>query len=141
MKPSPAADDTRGPARRGDRGHPSAPAPTTASGARDRVSALLQCAGVSLDTVTAADALLVTSELVTNAIRHGGGVTAFHADIADDALYLSVSDGHPRFPYPRTAVPGHPGGYGWPLIQRLTERVDVSSHSGGKTVAVVLRLL
>lgn len=114
--------------------------PATAAAARERVSALLRHAGISPDSVTAADALLVTSELFTNAIRHGGGVTAFHTEIADDALHLSVSDMCSRPPIARTGSSEHPGGYGWPLIQRLTEHIAIDSHAAGKTIATVLRL-
>ncbi|MCY0940354.1 ATP-binding protein [Streptomyces antarcticus] len=135
-----AADDTRGSTRRGDRARADDATPATAAAARARVCELLRRAGISLDSVTAADALLVTSELVTNAIRHGGGITAFHTEIADDALILSVSDASPRAPVPRTGSVDHPGGYGWPLVQRLAERVDISSHPGGKTIGTTLRL-
>ncbi|MFD3325007.1 ATP-binding protein [Streptomyces sp. NPDC058701] len=151
MNPPTAADDTRGSLRGGDRPSAAAPAtaaappvtaagPVTAAAARATVGELLRRAGVDPDGVTAADALLVTSELVTNAIRHGGGITAFHAEIADGALHLSVSDANPRTPVPRTGSPDHPGGYGWPLVQRLTERIDISSHSGGKTINTTQRL-
>ncbi|MCY0963440.1 ATP-binding protein [Streptomyces sp. H27-H5] len=122
----PAADSTR--------------VPATAAAARARVCDLLRRAGISLDSVTAADTLLVTSELVTNAIRHGGGLTAFHTEIADDTLLLSVADANPHAPEPRTGTPDRPGGYGWPLIKRLTERVDIRSHLDGKTISAELRL-
>ncbi|MFD3805569.1 ATP-binding protein [Streptomyces sp. NPDC058619] len=150
MNPPTAADDTRGSIRGGD--HPSvaapvtaappatAAAPVTAAAARATVGELLHRAGIALDSIMAADALLVTSELVTNAIRHGGGITAFHTEIADDALHLSVSDANPRAPASRTGSLDHPGGYGWPLVQRLTERIDISSHPGGKTIGTTLRL-
>ncbi|MFJ5026393.1 ATP-binding protein [Streptomyces goshikiensis] len=115
-------------------------APASAATARSRVRDLLRRAGVSLDSVTAADVLLVTSELVTNAIRHGGGLTAFHAEITDDALFLSVADASPHPPLPRTGTPDRPGGYGWPLVQRLADHVDVRSHGSGKTISAELRL-
>ncbi|CAM5674748.1 ATP-binding protein [Streptomyces avidinii] len=118
------------------------PAVTTSATARRAVSELLRKAGVGLDGVTAADALLVTSELVTNAIRHGGGLTDFRTAIEGDVLYLSVSDANPHPPAPRSTGPGHPGGYGWPLIQRLTEHIDVIPLStGGKTITTRLRLV
>ncbi|MGW2441858.1 ATP-binding protein [Streptomyces goshikiensis] len=115
-------------------------APASAAAARSSVRDLLLRAGVSLDSVTAADVLLVTSELVTNAIRHGGGLAAFHIEITDDALLLSVADTNPDPPLPRTGTPDRPGGYGWPLVQRLADRVDVRSHGGGKTISAELRL-
>ncbi|MGW5847673.1 ATP-binding protein [Streptomyces sp. NPDC055254] len=120
-------------------GHPPGP-PATAAAARDRVSALLQHAGISLDSVIAADALLVTSELVINAICHGGGIIAFHIDIADDTLHVTVEDKDPRGPSARTVTPGEPGGYGWPLVQRLAQHIRITSHPHGKTITASLRL-
>ncbi|MFF2404600.1 ATP-binding protein [Streptomyces goshikiensis] len=156
MNASREADDSRGCGSREDHGHmtvapptalaPAAPAPgpahapASAAAARSSVRDLLRRAGVSLDSVTAADVLLVTSELVTNAIRHGGGLAAFHIEITDDALLLSVADTNPDPPLPRTGTPDRPGGYGWPLVQRLADRVDVRSHGGGKTISAELRL-
>ncbi len=119
---------------------PSEAPPGSAAAARARVRELLVMAGVSLDSVIAADALLVTSELVTNAIRHGDGVIAFRADIAGDVLRLSIADANPRPPVARTGTVDHPGGYGWPLIQRLAEHVDCSTRADGKTITTALRL-
>ncbi|MCX4718687.1 ATP-binding protein [Streptomyces virginiae] len=135
MNTSPASEDSPSP----DERLPGRP-PESAAAARARVCEVLRLAGVGLDSVTAADALLVTSELVTNAIRHGGGVTAFRADIADDVLLLSIGDADPRLPAPRTGTVERPGGYGWPLVQRLAERVDCRTHPDGKTISTVLRL-
>ncbi|MFD3549176.1 ATP-binding protein [Streptomyces sp. NPDC058655] len=113
---------------------------TTAAAARHHVSESLQRIGVGLDSVIAADALMVTTELVTNATRHGGGITLFRTDITGDALHVSVGDASTRTPTARRSDPGQPGGYGWPLIQRLAEHIDVTLHPGGKTIRAVLRL-
>ncbi|WOI61248.1 ATP-binding protein [Streptomyces fradiae] len=91
------------------------------------------------------DVLLVVTELVTNALRHGGGVTAFHAELDGDgdALTVEVADASPAPPHTRphgddpAAVPG---GFGWPLVRRLSHRVAVTPTPGGKTVRAVLRL-
>ncbi|MFD7027330.1 hypothetical protein ACFWAR_04755 [Streptomyces sp. NPDC059917] len=40
----------------------------------------------------------------------------------------------------RTGTTERPGGYGWPLVQRLAARVECRAHDGGKTVVAVLRL-
>ncbi|MFD7079319.1 ATP-binding protein [Streptomyces sp. NPDC059918] len=140
MNTSRDSDDVAVPRQRGE-GEllPTGP-PGTAADARARVCEVLLLAGVSLDSVTAADALLVTSELVSNAIRHGGGVTAFRAGVADGLLYLSIGDASPLLPAPRTGTVERPGGYGWPLVQRLAERVDCRTHPEGKTISTVLRL-
>ncbi|MFI5761779.1 ATP-binding protein [Streptomyces sp. NPDC051563] len=136
----PTADTADGPAPRSAGSPAAVSAPCSAAEARRQVCALLQQAGVGLDSVTAADALLVTSELVTNAIRHGGGLTCFRTEIMGEALLVDVSDTSPHVPTTRAAAPAQPGGFGWPLIQRLAARVDVRRHSRGKTITTVLRL-
>ncbi|MEV6582755.1 ATP-binding protein [Streptomyces sp. NPDC051582] len=141
MNTSRDSDDATIPGQRQDATPRPARPPGSAADARARVCEVLLLAGVSLDSVTAADALLITSELVSNAIRHGGGVTAFRADIADGLLSLSIGDASPLLPAPRTGTVERPGGYGWPLVQRLAERVDCRTHPEGKTISTVLRLL
>ncbi|OEJ35422.1 hypothetical protein BGK67_02570 [Streptomyces subrutilus] len=101
---------------------------------------MLDQAGISLAGVAAADALLATSELVTNALRHGGGVTAMTCHVADGMLHLSVSDANPRPPATRTGSPEQPGGFGWPLVQHLAQRVTISMHTTGKTIGITLPL-
>ncbi|WP_369188799.1 ATP-binding protein [Streptomyces sp. R08] len=137
MHPPPAVDGNPS-----ENSHPVARAPDTAAAARRQVTELLRAAGVSADSVAAADALLVTSELVTNAIRHGGGVTAFHATLDGDTLRLAITDARPQRPVPRSTGHGHPGGFGWPLVRRLTEHVDITPlPDGGKTITTVQRLV
>ncbi|GAA3310204.1 ATP-binding protein [Streptomyces cinereospinus] len=85
------------------------------------------------------DILLVATELVTNALRHGGGLTAFDARLDGDTVVLSVSDASPT--PPRTVPRSHPaapGGFGWPLVRRLSRHVTVTPTGGGKTIEVVL---
>ncbi|WP_392892919.1 hypothetical protein [Streptomyces sp. LN699] len=52
---------------------------------------------------------------------------------------MSVAAPAAPAPETRTGTLDQPGGYGWPLIERLTERIDVRSHGGGKTVSAELR--
>ncbi|MFF1477577.1 ATP-binding protein [Streptomyces sp. NPDC058301] len=119
--------------------------PVDAAEARRRVKVLLGAAlGRSLSTQdpVVADALLVTSELVTNALRHAGGVTAFEAMADRVGLRLVVEDASPGLP--STKEPSGdftPGGYGWPMICRLATSVTVSLlPSGGKRIQVFLPL-
>ncbi|MFF3511919.1 ATP-binding protein [Streptomyces sp. NPDC002573] len=92
------------------------------------------------------DLLLVTSELVSNAIRHGGGVVAFEAIPARDGIRLTVRDRSPHIPtvaFGSGALPvGHDGGgYGWPLIIKLAYDIVVEPCAdGGKAVSVVVPL-
>ncbi|MEU9163933.1 ATP-binding protein [Streptomyces sp. NPDC048424] len=90
-----------------------------------------------------ADALLVTSELVTNAFRHGGGLTGFTAETDGRTLTISVSDASSEAP--RTAADHgamSEGGFGWELVHLLARRVSVALlPGGGKTIEVTLVLV
>ncbi|MFF3991967.1 ATP-binding protein [Streptomyces cyaneofuscatus] len=90
-----------------------------------------------------ADALLVTSELVTNAIRHGDGLTAFDLWITDDGLILNVADASTCPPVttdPRNRLEGQVGGFGWPLVCRLARHVAVTVLPDGKQITVLISL-
>jgi anti-sigma regulatory factor (Ser/Thr protein kinase) len=91
------------------------------------------------------DALLVASELTTNAILHGGGVTDFEVDVVGPGVRLSVCDRSRDLPVavPRTDPQGRrrPGGHGWPIVCRLARDVRVADlPSGGKRITVVVPL-
>ncbi|MFF1453786.1 ATP-binding protein [Streptomyces sp. NPDC058274] len=91
------------------------------------------------------DALLVASELTTNAILHGGGVTDFEVTLLDRELMLSVSDRSDQLPLTvrRLDERGRMrvGGHGWPIICRLARDIVVSTlHNGGKRITAVVPL-
>ncbi|MFF4319514.1 ATP-binding protein [Streptomyces sp. NPDC001568] len=119
-----------------------APLPATAADARSQVAALLQRAGLPWNARAVTDALMVTTELVTNAIRHGGGLAAFHADVHEGALRVSVADHNPQPPITRTSPPAGSriGGYGWPLVQSLASHLTVTPRGGGKSITADLNL-
>jgi anti-sigma regulatory factor (Ser/Thr protein kinase) len=88
-----------------------------------------------------ADALIVVSELVTNAIRHGGARSpadevGVHAALRDAALRLEVTDPGPGFE-PGGHGPRPDGGYGLHLLDRLATRWGVT---GGDPVTVWVEL-
>ncbi|KOU06095.1 hypothetical protein ADK88_16195 [Streptomyces sp. NRRL F-2295] len=125
------------------------PVPANAADARDAVMRLLTtqfCGPVSeglAADVVVADALLVTSELVTNAVRHGGGITGFAAELTDEGLRLTVMDASRELPVDSaddSARPGRIGGYGWPLIRRLSQQVTVTLQPGGKRIVALIPL-
>ncbi|WP_234043065.1 ATP-binding protein [Streptomyces marianii] len=133
----------------GERHQPSRPSvPTGASAARGRVERLLEdrfreAPQVRPQAAVLTDALLVTSELVTNAIRHGGGVTGFAARVTDEGLELTVRDRNPAVPVVRLRPDGQTfpvGGYGWPLVQRLATRIHITPLREGKSITVLLPL-
>ncbi|MFG3250243.1 ATP-binding protein [Streptomyces sp. NPDC048187] len=89
------------------------------------------------------DLLLVVSELVTNAIRHGDGLAGFEARPTDEGLWIAVHDNSTLVP---RAVDGFPtthpgGGYGWPLVARLARDIAVDPRpGGGKTISALVPL-
>ncbi|MEU2061031.1 ATP-binding protein [Streptomyces sp. NPDC013455] len=91
------------------------------------------------------DALLVTSELTTNALVHGGGITGFDVDVDSGGVYVSVSDRSDELP---VAAPDGgdqdrtgPGGRGWPIVCLLARDVRVAELPlGGKRITAVVPL-
>ncbi|MGA4950879.1 ATP-binding protein [Streptomyces lydicamycinicus] len=119
--------------------------PVRAAEARNFVHDLLHKIGSPVDDLALVDALLVTTELVTNAQRHGGGLTGFTARVVEGCLEVAVEDGSAHCPTagsPQTPGrdPGVTGGYGWPLIQRLARSVEITATVTGKTIRVTLPL-
>ncbi|MFF8971670.1 ATP-binding protein [Streptomyces sp. NPDC014995] len=88
------------------------------------------------------DLLLVVSEMVSNAIRHGGGLAGFDVTPVHDGIRLAVhdhSDVVPSAAYGSGALPAvhHGNGYGWPLIIKLAREITIARRpSGGKTISV-----
>ncbi|WP_405782508.1 ATP-binding protein [Streptomyces sp. NBC_00859] len=124
------------------------PVPHNAAAARDAVARLLtshfcELEAEGLADVVVADALLVTSELVTNAFRHGGGLTRFSAELTDEGLCVAVSDTSTDTPvghHEGDSGAARIGGYGWPLVLRLATRVSITCHSGGKRITALIPL-
>ncbi|MET9730372.1 ATP-binding protein [Streptomyces sp. NPDC006458] len=117
--------------------------PDSAAAARSRVRhALMGRPGPAPAREVVDDVLLVVTELVTNALRHGGGITAFDVLHDGDTVTLRVGDASTTPPrtVPRTD-PAAPGGFGWPLVQRLCRRVTVTAAADGKTIEVVMGTL
>ncbi|MFI9825425.1 ATP-binding protein [Streptomyces sp. NPDC052013] len=92
------------------------------------------------------DLSLVVSELVTNAIRHGGGLAGFDVLTTRDGVRIAVHDHSDVIPeaalggadLPRTH---HGSGYGWPLVSRLARETEARRRpGGGKTIAVLVPL-
>lgn len=89
---------------------------------------------------TTVDVLLIVSELVTNAIRHAGGVTGLRVSAGVGVVEIAVRDASPSLP----ATAAHheewlPGGYGWPLVHRLAEVTVDLLGDGGKLIRALVR--
>ncbi|MDQ0681629.1 anti-sigma regulatory factor (Ser/Thr protein kinase) [Streptomyces sp. B4I13] len=99
--------------------------------------------GCPYDEEGLSDALLVASELSTNAILHGGGMTGFDVDVDGRAVRVSVSDRSDRLPVAVDPYDergrGRAGGRGWPIVCRLARDVRVADlPSGGKRITAVV---
>ncbi|MFI9803469.1 ATP-binding protein [Streptomyces sp. NPDC052301] len=91
------------------------------------------------------DILLVTSELTTNAILHGGGITGFDVDVDSGGVRVSVSDRSDEVPVTAPPVDERgrfrPHGRGWPIVCRLARDVRVAElPCGGKRITAVVPL-
>ncbi|GAA2296839.1 ATP-binding protein [Streptomyces kunmingensis] len=84
------------------------------------------------------DALLVASELASNALRHGGGIARYSARVRGGALVVEVSDHSPQAPLLRPHDPAVPGGFGWMMVNNLARTVTVEAHERGKTIRAAL---
>jgi anti-sigma regulatory factor (Ser/Thr protein kinase) len=114
--------------------------PSDAAGAREAVGAYLDLHGPALSAAARGDILLVVSELVTNALRHAGGVTGLRIVFRDGTVEITVQDASPEWPAER----GHagdwtPGGFGWPLVRRLAEVTVTALGDDGKLVRATMR--
>ena len=112
---------------------------------RRAVAGRCAAGGSPYDEEAVSDALLVASELTTNAILHGGGVTAFDIDVDGRAVRVSVSDRSDRVPVAKSPLDERgrrrTGGRGWPIVCRLSRDVRVSDlPSGGKRITAVVPL-
>ena len=103
--------------------------------ARSTVTAVLGGWGLR-DRAWLDDAAVVISELVSNAVRHGGGEIVVAVESHAGQITVSVADGSSVIPRPRN--PDGTGGLGLRIIDTLTDRWYVESHEGGKRVCAEL---
>ncbi|MFJ6437069.1 ATP-binding protein [Streptomyces sp. NPDC091416] len=91
---------------------------------------------------TVQNLLLLSSELVTNAIQHAGAVTALSFKADSGTLHVRVADPSPAHPQSRVPdMTGRTGGFGWPMILRLAHRVTIRplGREGKIILAVMAR--
>ncbi|MEW2417838.1 ATP-binding protein [Streptomyces sp. NPDC046866] len=106
--------------------------------AQARDSARLVMAEHGIPAALVDDVLTVVSELVSNALRHAGGLTGFAVTVADGHVVVEVSDGSARQPHLRPPSPHTPGGFGWRVVTTLAPTTFVRFHRGGKTIIASL---
>ena len=107
--------------------------------ARHRVAAA--CLGWPQVTVDVA--LILTSELVTNAVRHGGGPIRLDMELTEGVLHVEVYDGSPAVPRRTPASrPDGESGHGLVIVAELASDwgARTRTDSPGKVVWFDLRL-
>jgi anti-sigma regulatory factor (Ser/Thr protein kinase) len=94
------------------------PKPNSPGIARQFVDHYLRRRGLPDDAVETA--LLVSSELVTNAYRHGEGAIELRVSLRDDRVRIEVIDkGHGEAPAVREQEGDHTGGWGLRIVDQL----------------------
>ncbi|MEU0536610.1 ATP-binding protein [Amycolatopsis tolypomycina] len=82
------------------------------------------------------DALLVVTELATNALCHGSGDPVLRLTVDGTDVRIEVFDDNPAPPVRRPA--GADGGWGLALVDRLSSVRGTERHGRGKVVWCVL---
>jgi anti-sigma regulatory factor (Ser/Thr protein kinase) len=88
-------------------------------------------------------AVLIVSELVTNAVRHastGGSLVALRLEIDGMSVRIEVHDEDPRWPQPSTPDGLDESGFGFVLVNALASKWGVSDTATGKAVWAELGL-
>ena len=110
--------------------------PDAAATARYAVSDRL---GAQVDQQAIEDIMLVISELVTNAVRHGGGLEGEPVELRvidkPDRVRIEVADPRPDAePVKREQATGVPGGLGLVVVSALCREWGTEREAGRKTV-------
>jgi anti-sigma regulatory factor (Ser/Thr protein kinase) len=114
------------------------PEPASVGEARSRV---LEALGPGLADGQVETLRLLVSEVVTNAVRHGGAMAPVELRVAWNAeIRVEVIDrGDGFMSHPRTATLGEPGGFGLYLVGRLASRWGVESNGATRVWFVLER--
>jgi anti-sigma regulatory factor (Ser/Thr protein kinase) len=95
-----------------------------------------ETAGAAISTQALDDALLLTSELVTNAVRHGSTEDPIEVMVSvdDRTLRVAVRDQGAGFDPNERGVRSEGGGWGLDLVRRLSSRWGVERDGNGTDV-------
>jgi hypothetical protein len=92
-----------------------------------RLTLLAWASDVAVD-----DALLIVTELATNALQHAGGRPVLRLSVTATEVRVEVFDDSPAPPVRRPA--GADGGWGLALVERLSSAWGTARHGRGKLV-------
>lgn len=109
------------------------PEPTAVRRARQFVRAGLDPAGQPANPATDS-AVLMVSELVTNAIRHGSGPVHVELEVDTGVVRVGVTDESAARPVPRDAAADAESGRGMLLVSSLADRWGSDPWPPGKKV-------
>jgi anti-sigma regulatory factor (Ser/Thr protein kinase) len=101
---------------------------------------LVQAATRGCTTEVAEDAALLTSELVSNAVRHARTPFEVLVDRGNGHLRVTVVDESPEPPLVQQPAPDDIGGRGLVLVSRMSHRWGFESRGDGKAVWFELRV-
>lgn len=85
------------------------------------------------------DLVLLTSELVTNAVVHARTPIEVGVVRGDDHVLVSVGDHNPARPEQQPFDTDRAGGRGLLIVRRLTNSWGITAHEKGKSVWFTLR--
>ena len=84
----------------------------------------------------ACTAMLLASELITNALEHGSGAITLLVTLTPDRVRVDVTDGSPLQPAPRVVGPEDEGGRGLAIVEHLASSwgMELLADGRGKSV-------
>jgi anti-sigma regulatory factor (Ser/Thr protein kinase) len=86
------------------------------------------------------DIVLVVSELVTNAMRHGDGDIVALGSFGADEVRVAITDSGEALPVVLPTTTGQIGGLGLHVVGQVADAWGVAPFPGGKTVWATFRL-
>jgi anti-sigma regulatory factor (Ser/Thr protein kinase) len=116
---------------------------STITALRHAVASCAADAGLATDRLD--DFVVAVNELLTNAVRHGGGRGRLVLRHVDGRVECEVSDDGPGVPRdfgrpaPVRPAADQPGGWGLWLAEELTDDFEITSGATGTTVRVSSR--
>lgn len=91
-------------------------------------------AGPALSADALCDVLLMTSELVTNAVAHATGAITLDVELVDEAIRVAVCDDNPSPALPAQRGPLDLGGRGLKIVAALASTWASEPTTSGKRV-------